>query len=308
MVVRDKPNLINLFLVIHGSIVPRILPQIFIITLIGTVVALVDYYYPSIFPNLSVSSMALLGISLSIFLGFRNNACYGRWWEARQLWGQLIVDSRSLSRQIISYVDNRNNNATKVQNRLVFLTVAFNIALRHKMRETDPWTDISRYLEPDDITVLKSAHNVPDMILRLMADKLGKCKHKGMLSDFLVQNLDDRITSMATAQAGCERIKNTPLPFAYMLLVQRTAYLYCLLLPFGIVSALGMVTPVFCAIVAYTFFGLDALSGELEEPFGLAPNDLALNFMTTEIEIELLESVGEHQRPNPVEPVDFQLK
>jgi len=38
------------------------------------------------------------GISLSIFLGFRNNACYDRWWKARKLWGQLIHELRSLAR------------------------------------------------------------------------------------------------------------------------------------------------------------------------------------------------------------------
>ena len=146
------------------------------------------------------------------------------------------------------------------------------------------------YLEPDDIPSLRQSHNLPDALLRLMAIKLGTCRHKKLLSDFLWRSLDDHITSMASAQAACEHIKNTPLPFAYMLLVQRTAYLYCFILPFGIVASQGLVTPLFCAIVAYTFFGLDTLSEKLEEPFGLSANDLPLSAITRNTGINPLKS------------------
>lgn len=297
MIIRDKPNLFKLFFVIHGSIVPKILPEIIVITIISTIVSFMNSEYPNLFPKISITAMTLLGVSLSIFLGFRNNACYDRWWEARKLWGQIIIESRSFSRQILSYIGSRDKKSEKFKKRLVFLTIAFNVSLCHKMRGTQSREDIIRYLDRSDVAKLNHAHNAPDMILRLMSDTLGNCKESMSLSDFLVQSLDDRIISMSTAQAGCERIKNTPLPFAYMLLVQRTAYLYCLLLPFGVVSALGLATPVFCAIVAYTFFGLDYLSGELEDPFGVAANDLALKYMTREIEIELLESIGEKDVP-----------
>ena len=141
-----------------------------------------------------------------------------------------------------------------------------------------------------------------------MGKKLGTCRHKNLLSDFLIQSLDDHITSMAAVQAACERIQNTPLPFAYMLLVQRTAYLYCFILPFGIVASQGLLTPLFCAIVAYTFFGLDALSEELEEPFSLTANGLALSAMSRSTEINLLEILGEIELPEPIQAVKYCLE
>ena len=82
---------------------------------------------------------------------------------------------------------------------------------------------------------------------------------------------------MAAVAAGCERIKNTPIPFVYTLLLHRTAWLYCFLLPFGLVDAIGSMTPFVVAIVAYTFFELDAAGDEIEEPFGLAANHLPLD-------------------------------
>ncbi|KGJ90535.1 bestrophin family protein [Thalassotalea sp. ND16A] len=308
MIVRDKPNALQLFFVIRGSVVPLILPQIIFVTLLGVAVAAAQYYYPSIFPDFTLAPLALLGLALSLFLGFRNNACYDRWWEARKQWGQLIVDSRSLSRQVTSYIDGKAEGGAEVQRRMVYLTIAFNHALRHQLRKSDPWDDIGKYVEAEDIEPLRQSQNLADCLLRLMGRKLGTCRHKKLLSDFLLQSLDDHITSMGSVQAACERIQNTPLPFAYMLLVQRTAYLYCFILPFGIVASQGLVTPLFCAIVAYTFFGLDALSEELEEPFGLSTNDLALSAMTRTTEINLLEVLGETELPQAIQPQKGRLE
>ncbi|WP_372741377.1 bestrophin family protein [Neptunomonas sp.] len=308
MIVRNKPNAFQLFFILRGSVVPLIYPQIIIVTLLGAGVAVTQHFHPSIFPSFTLAPFALLGVALSLFLGFRNNACYDRWWEARKQWGQLIVDSRSLSRQVVSYIDVHSKGGAETQKRIIYLTIAFNHALRHQLRGSDPWIDIEKYLEPDDIEILSQSKNLPDALLCLMGKKLGACRHKLLLSDYLIQSIDNRITSMAGVQAACERIQNTPLPFAYMLLVQRTVYLYCFILPFGIVAPLGLLTPLFCAIVAYTFFGLDALSEGLEEPFGLSANDLALTAMSRTVEINLLEILGEIELPEPIKAKNHRLE
>lgn len=300
MIVRDKPNAFKLFFILKGSVIPLIFPQILLITLLSILVAIAQHKYPVIFPTYTVAPFTLLGVALSLFLGFRNNACYDRWWEARKQWGQLIVDSRSLARQVYSFIDGNKEGGELMQKRLVNLTIAFNHALRHHLRLSEPWNDIEKYLEAEDVDLLKKSRNVPDSILRLMGLKLGTCRHKKLLSDFLVQSIDEHITSMTAVQAACERIANTPLPFAYRLLVQRTTYLYCIILPFGLVASQGFATPLFCAIVAYTFFGLDALSEELEQPFGLSFNDLPLHAMSRSVEISLLEMMGETDLPEPI--------
>ena len=80
------------------------------------------------------------------------------------------------------------------------------------------------------------------------------------------------------------------------------------MLPFGLVSSLGWVTPFICSVIAYTFFGLDALSEELEEPFGLAPNQLALTALSRTIEINLLEALGETDLPPDIVPIKGYLE
>ncbi len=308
MIVRDKPNAFQLFFILHGSIVPRIFPQIVFIALLGLGVAAGQHYYPAIFPSFVLQPLALMGIALSLFLGFRNNASYERWWEARKHWGQLLVDSRSLSRQVVSFIDSETDKGAEIQERIIYLIIAFNHALRHQLRHTDPWDDIEKYLQTEDIAALRQSNNLADALLRLMGKVLGSCRQNHLLSDYLIQTLDARITSMASIQASCERIQNTPLPFAYMLLVQRTAYLYCFILPFGIVASQGFITPLFCAMVAYAFFGLDALSEELQDPFGISANDLALTAMSRTTEINLLDILGETELPEPIQLQNYRLE
>ncbi len=112
---------------------------------------------------------------------------------------------------------------------------------------------------------------------------------------------------MAAVAAACERIKHTPIPFPYSLLLHRTAWLYCFLLPFGLVDTVGYMTPFVVAIVAYTFFGLDALGDEIEEPFGTADNHLPLDALCREIEINLREALGETELPLLLQPVENRL-
>lgn len=53
-------------------------------------------------------------------------------------------------------------------------------------------------------------------------------------------------------------------------------------------------------MIAYTFFGLDVLSEESEDPFGLVANQLLLSAMSRTIEIYLLEALGESDIPEDI--------
>ena len=307
MIVREKPNFFNLFFILHGSVAPRITPLIFFITLLSAMVTYLLNRYPESFKDYSTAPFALLGVALSLFLGFRNNACYERWWEARRQWGQLVVDTRSIARQVMAYIDDEAESGAETKQRLVRLTIAYTHSLRHKLRNSDAWSDIEKYVSDNDAEELQKSKNLPDCLLRLMGRELTLCREKGLLPDILVHTIDERLTSVACIQASCERIHNTPLPFAYMLLVHRTAHIYCFMLPFGLGASLGMATPLVCAVVAYTLFGLDALSEELEAPFASSPNQLSLSAISRTIEIDLLEALGETDLPEPLKPRDYSL-
>ncbi len=308
MIVKQQPSAIKLFFALRGSVLPKVYRQILLISLISALITNAQHIFPNSFSSYSVAPFTLLGIALSLFLGFRNNASYQRWWEARGLWGQLVYDSRSLCRQALSYIDEDNPVGRDTQRRLIHLSIAFSHAVRHRLRETSPWEDVERFVEPKHHSKMHQAKNIPDHLMQLMGKELGYCRKQHLLSEQMVQNMDERLNSMTVVLAACERIYNTPLPFAYTLLVHRTTYLYCFMLPFSLVSSLGWVTPLVCGVIAYTFFGLDALSEELEEPFGLAANQLALTALSRTIEINLLEALGETDLPPDIVPIKGYLE
>ena len=99
--------------------------------------------------------------------------------------------------------------------------------------------------------------------------------------------------SMNAAHTACERISGAPLPFAYTLLPHRTAYPSCFFRPFGLALPLGWATPLITAIVSDTFFGPDALSDELQDPFGRDANDLPLDALIRTAGRESRAALGE---------------
>ena len=139
MIVRDKPNAFKLFFLVRGSVVPKILSKILFITVLSGLVVWLQYWQPQLFSENKLTPFVLFGAGLSLFLGFRNNASYARWWEARQQLGQLVVESRSFARQVMSFVE-ADKGAVSVaeintnQQRLVYLAIAYNHALRHRLR------------------------------------------------------------------------------------------------------------------------------------------------------------------------------
>jgi putative membrane protein len=171
-------------------------------------------------------------------------------------------------------------------------SVAFCHLLRGELRNIDASPEARKFVGTDIDRVLASS-NKPDAMIRIMGRQIGALRSAGSIGPMDFRILDERLSSLAALQAGCERIARTPLPFAYTLLLHRSAYLFCLLLPFGLVGSAGWYTLLFTGFVTYSFFGLDALSEELEDPFGVAPNDLPLDALCRVCEISVCEALGE---------------
>lgn len=305
MIIRSKQSFWSLLLAVQGSILPRVIPQIILIAGLATLGLIVREHYPQLLPSYTLAPFSILGLMLSLLLGFRNNASYARWWEARQQLGGLLVQARSLARLSVSYL-NGSAEQQAIQSRIILLVRAFSRVLLRSLRCRNLQGSLDDLLDKDTATRLYAAHNPADQILRLLSAEVSCAHRNGLLSDILVTTFEARLTALADIQAACERLHNTPIPFAYMLLAHRTAYIFCFLLPFGLVGSTGAMTPFISALVAYAFFGLDALSEELEEPFGERPNQLPLNAIERTLDINMLETQG-LPTPKPLQPINFRL-
>ena len=283
----------------HGSVLSTIVPQLLIILVISVLAVLADGHLLGAKIPLDTVPFPLVGVGLAIFLAFRNNAAYARYVEARQIWGRILIAARALTSQVINYLPEDGDGFERKL--LVQRLIAFMYALTHQLRHTDPSEDLSRYLPKEEALALHGMHYIPVALLdriRLMLSRAGRKRGEG---EPLLWILDAQVSELAAAVGGCERIANTPIPLAYGVLVHRTVYLYCFMLPFGLVADLGMATPLVCVFVAYTLFALEAIAREIAEPFGTDPNCLALSAMARNIERSLLEQCGE-ALPEQIEP------
>ncbi|MDD2846392.1 MAG: bestrophin family ion channel [Rhodoferax sp.] len=312
MIVRDRPSGVRLFLLLRGSVLQRIRTTLLLNTLLATLVTLAHGNLFTVKITLTAIPFTLIGLPLAIFLGFRNTTAYDRYWEARKLWGELVLRMRSLSRQCQSLIQlpqpiDPLARESDVRVRMVHRAIAFAHALRLQLRDQKDYALLQRWTTAAEFARIRTATNPADALMLAMGRDLGECIRQGHINPCLAAPIDQTLSALTAAAASCERIKHTPIPFSYTLLLHRTAYMYCFLLPFGLVDTTGFMTPFVVAIVAYTFFGLDALGDEIEEPFGLESNDLPLDTLCRGIEISLRESLGETDLPEPLQPVNFLL-
>ncbi|KGF79527.1 bestrophin [Massilia sp. JS1662] len=309
MIVRDRPSALRLFFIMRGSILPRIWTHLAVSTLLAVIVTWTDGQFGHHKLHFTTTPFTLMGLPLAIFLGFRNNAAYDRYWEGRKQWGELILRSRSLARQCLSLVaPDGQHDADDPHLRIVRRAIAYAHALRHRLRgDADGNADVAPWIAPAEWERVRTQSNVPYALMLEMGTDLGQCLRTGRLDACLAPSIDASLSAMTAVAASCERIRGTPIPFSYTLLLHRTAYLYCFLLPFGLVDTIGYLTPLVSAIVAYTFFGLDALGDELEEPFRASDNGLPLEALCRTIEIDLRTALGDRHLPPPLLPENYRL-
>ncbi len=302
MIVRDKTNSLKLLFAWQGTILPKVLPALIVVMLISLIICYLSVQHVFNIPAVPAIGFTVFGIILSIFLSFRNNASYDRWWEGRKLWGALIANSRHISRD--TYVLSDQNRET-----LMYRVMYFTHLLRDRLRKQNTVFDLDMDfldLNVGDLNRLKNNINPAQYILEKIQKDLVLIYRNGEISDIIYSNLNHHIVELGNIQAGCDRISSTPLPFSYSVLLHRTVYCFCLILPFSLEASLGIWTPILVGLIAYLFLGLDALSGELEEPFGTQDNDLPLDSIVRLIEREMLSSLDK-DLPEPVQIVKSNL-
>lgn len=284
MIVRPQQHWFRRLFVWHGSVLPNILFRLALNALMATAAILLLPWYESTGVRLTLAPFSLLGIAIAIFLGFRNNAAYARFNEARQLWGMLLITSRTLVRQVAGVLANTGD-----RQHVAALLTAFAWSLKHQLRGSDPRADMERLLPPSLLQEVADSPFTANRVLLLLGRWLGEQRTAGAITDIVYAGIDASLNELSIILGGCERLASTPIPFAYGLILHRSVYLFCTMLPFALVEDLRLLTPLVSVFVSYTFLSLESLAEELEDPFGTAANDLPLNAICTNIERHVLE-------------------
>ncbi len=270
-----------------GKVLPRMMGRVVLVTLFSIAITYLRDRFSDHFPNLTQTPFMLIGLPLGIFLGFRNTAAYDRFWEGRKLWGSLVNVCRTIGRQIMTVPSGVEVPVRQEATRQV---AAFAHGLRTRLRD-EPSTDAERLLEADAKIALepwvKRGSSLPLFVLDSLGRRFSGWREAGKLSDITWMPLEQSLVALTDILGACERIRNTPIPYSYTVLMHRIVAVYCVLLPLGIAEQVKFMTPVVVFFVSYALFGLDAIGEEIEQPFGHDPNDLPLLRLCKVIEVDL---------------------
>ncbi|QDH12894.1 hypothetical protein E3E12_00250 [Formicincola oecophyllae] len=235
--------------------------------------------------------MSLIGSALAIFLGIRNNAAYGRWWEARSLWGRLTNNCRNFGREAATLF----NGAPE----LVRAMAAYPHYLAAALSRTPVDEGATALLPAAMRPRVEASLNKADAILYEIGLGLRRIAAQRGVDGAAHAGAENILSELANAQGGLERIANTPLPVQYALLPNIVTHLFCLLLPLSAVEPMGWFTPFGSSIIGVLFQMLDRSGSDLQEPFKPSPHALPMGVMAHTIETNLLQQVGQQARPVP---------
>jgi putative membrane protein len=265
---------------------------------------------------LPFSIAATLGGALAIFLGFRNNNSYNRWWEARQLWGGIVNTSRVLARLVITFTDSHAHQENYVKERsetfkkaMVYKLIAWVNLLRLHLRKQETWQEVKPLLTEADFAELQTKQNKPNHLLQMMGQEIYRAMANGTLAGFDSFQMEGQLLALANYQGGCERIKNTPLLRQYHFFTIIFLYAFFFLLPFCLIGdfhKLGIQAMMIPISVLISFvFGTIAKIGEInEDPFENRATDVPLTAVCNTIERDLREALGETELPEKMKDND----
>lgn len=286
MITYDPHKWLDHFFDIRGSLVREIGARVAVcVAWSAGVVAFHRHVHNVAMPSLLHT---LLGVALGMLLVFRTSSSYERFWEGRKLWGGIVNETRNLLRGASVHL----GEDRLLLGRLTRWTAAFPWAAMHSLRGTDALGPHAQELDPAEAREAMEAQHTPLAVAGVMTRCLREARDRGLISDIVLVSLDQNVQQLVDYLGGCERIRKTPMPFAYAVHLRRALVLYCFTLPFAMVETFGWTTVVDVLIIAYTFFGIEEIGVEIEGPFGHDDNDLPLEDICETIHKNLYAIAG----------------
>lgn len=164
----------------------------------------------------------LMGIVVSIFIGFRNRNAYNRWWEARTLWSAIVVNSRSLHYALAAYEDGTPAMAAVVDRMR-------RREARHAWRLAEELHDVPSPTRLADLTPEDPADCTATELLTRQARDIGGMCRAEMIDRQARRVLVTINSSQVAAAIGLERVRRQAIPRFYELFIRATAWAFAVI-------------------------------------------------------------------------------
>jgi putative membrane protein len=228
---------------------------------------------------------SILGFTLSLFLVFRTNTAYDRWWEGRRLWGDLNNAVRNISIHLHSSLPIENEQRRHYYSALMHL---FSLALKQHLQDKrvhnnhfEIFEDNNPILE-DKNEILK-INNQPQFIAKLIFLALKADVRHGLFSIHELELFRSELNKFMEVAGGCERIKNTPIPFTYSVFIKKFIFIYVMLFPIVYSTQLFFIIIPVTMFILYVLASIELIAEEIENPFNGDESDLPLEAIVKNI-------------------------
>lgn len=241
---------------------------------------------------------SLIGVILSLFVVFRMNTSYDRWWEGRRAWGSLINDSRNFGLQINTIVPASNPGRRRYFTKHIY---NFCLALTWHLRDMN---ERAEYVgTKNEVKTIRDSKHHPDTAAKFLYGEVENMHKEKAITDFDKMQLKELLQDFINVLGICERIKKSPIPFSHTTFIKLFILLYLGILPFGLVSEFHYLTIPAAMVMSFAMFGIEVVSEEVENPFGLDANDLPTGTLSETIRENLNEILGTHIRMEGDSPI-----
>lgn len=274
-------------------------------TLLVAITIFILHKYKVIEIFLPFSIAGILGSALAIFIAFRNQSSYARWWEARTIWGGIINNSRIFARQIIANVNNAvaigkatKEDADIYKKEMIDRQIAFAHSLRLHLRKQNSLEEFQHLLSEIEFEALHTKQNCPNILLHTQGLQIKEAMQKEMLGAFDNISMEPNLATFSNWQGACERIKNTPLPMNYQYFTKLFLYVFIFVLPICLIGDFAkmnidfMIIPV-SFIISFVFAVMNKVGEINESPFENSIADIPMTAMCNTIERDLKEMLGD---------------
>ncbi|WP_336718503.1 bestrophin family protein [Chryseobacterium mucoviscidosis] len=281
--------------------------------------------------------IAIMGTAVAFIVGFKNNASYSRLWEARQIYGAIINDSRSFGYILRDSLRGKNPQKVKTmfERHYAWLT-----ALRFQLREPRVWENVNtpqfdeyaknyeiserisklddelkNYLSDDELKYILSKKNRATQLMAFQSKELSEAYANGEINDFQWTQINQQLVKFTDNQGKAERIKNFPYPRNFSSITTYLLLLFIIFVPFGLLKEfdkLGEGTffegftiwfniP-FSLLVTWCFHTLDNVGEASVNPFEGSANDVPITQISRTIEIDMRDMLDETNLPPAIVP------
>lgn len=269
-------------------VVKTMLPALLFMGLFTLVVCLVMLEYfefnSSHFQN-TTALHSLLGIVLGLFLVFRTNSGYDRWWEGRKLWGSMVNSTRNFALKLNAYLDKEDH---ETRNWFAQMIPNFVIASKEHLRKGVQVTELD---VPDVLFLdkIKDAKHRPNIIAGMLYSRVNDLYMQKRLTGDQFRVLDKELKDFIDIIGACERIKSTPIPYSYSMFIKKFIFIYIITLPFGFVTTFEYLTIPTVLLITFVLLSVELIAEEIEDPFGRDINDLPTDELSGKIKDNVKE-------------------